>query len=273
MRKKPFFSIIIPTYNNEATLKKCINSIINQTFTDYEILIIDGVSSDKTLAIAENFKDVRIKIFSESDNGVYDAMNKGIDLAKGDWLYFIGSDDTFYETTTLKKIANLNLNNINVFYGNVKVIGETGWAKNNDIYDGKFNTQKILDKNISHQAIFYKTKFIKEKIGYFNLNYTVCSDWDFNLRCWSKTNFYYEHIIVSNFVSGGLSTSGHDDLFSEDFVKNILTYFNINAFNKLINTSKFKRYSEVIQLQKQTNLYRYKFNNLLKNYLKIKYFF
>lgn len=268
MKKIPYLSIIVPTYNDEKTIKSCLNSVLNQTFKDYEILIIDCVSVDNTLTIIKSFNDKRIRILSQQDKGVYDAMNKGIKKANGKWLYFLGSDDTLFENKTLEKINHLKLPNMNVVYGNVKIKGDSGWAKNNDIYDGKFTTEKIINKNISHQAIFYKTKFVKEKIGYFNLNYSVCSDWDFNLRCWSLTEFYYIDIIVANFASGGISTNGSDDLFSEDFLNNILKYFKINIFHKLINSPNFKRYPEVIKLQKKTNLYRFKFENLIKVLLK-----
>ena len=86
-------SIIIPTFNSANTLRRALDSIIGQTLNDLEVLIMDGVSTDQTLDIAKTYNDNRIRIFSEPDNGVYDAMNKGIDKASGEWLYFLGSDD------------------------------------------------------------------------------------------------------------------------------------------------------------------------------------
>ncbi|WP_417371371.1 glycosyltransferase family 2 protein [Gelidibacter japonicus] len=267
----PFFSIIIPTYNSGETLGLALNSIYNQTFKNFEVLIIDGLSSDNTLTIAEKYIDKieSLLISSERDLGIYDALNKGIKLAKGEWLYFMGSDDTLYETTTLEKVVNLKKGvSNNIIYGNVKIIGNTGWAKEGDIYDGKFDTVKIFKKNISHQAIFYKSKFIKEQIGFFNLSYPICSDWDFNLRCWSKTDFYYSDIIIANFFSGGVSTNGDDKLFEKDFIDNILKYFKIGLFNSLINSPSFRNYSKVKLLQKKYHPLRTKYTYFIKQLLK-----
>ena len=99
----PFISIIIPTFNAESTILKALESILQQTFKDFEILIIDGLSKDKTIEIVENLKDSRIKIHSDKDIGIYDAMNKGIHYAQGKWLYFIGSDDYLYNNEDCKQ--------------------------------------------------------------------------------------------------------------------------------------------------------------------------
>jgi glycosyltransferase involved in cell wall biosynthesis len=119
----PFFSIIVPTYNSEATLKGCLESVLCQKFTDIEILIIDGMSNDKTLSIAKNYKNPIIRIYTETDEGIYDAMNKGIKQSQGKWLYFLGSDDELYDNEVLTNIATLINNNDNpdIIYGNVMV--------------------------------------------------------------------------------------------------------------------------------------------------------
>lgn len=268
--KNYLITIIIPTYNCEDTLKNALESILKQSFKNVEILIIDGNSTDNTLTILREYKKTQknLIVYSEKDEGIYDAMNKGIKLAKGEWLYFMGSDDTLYETTTLEKLVTSKEGlSHNIIYANVKIIGNTGWAKAGDIYDGKFDTLKILNKNISHQAIFYKRKFIKEKIGFFNLSYSVCSDWDFNLRCWSKTDFYYSDSIIANFFAGGLSTNGSDKLFENDFIDNILKYFNISLFSSLLNSANFKKYSKVKLLQKKYHPLRTKYNYFVKHLL------
>ena len=260
-------SIIIPTYNSEKDLDKTLKSIVNQSFKDVEILIIDGESKDKTVEIAKKYQVEfpNIIITSEEDKGIYDAMNKGIALAKGDWIYFIGSDDTIYELQTLEKVfTSIEKTKAKVFYGNIKIAGDTGWAKDGDVYDGEFSIQKLFNKNISHQAMFYNTEFIKNEIGFLNLNYNTCSDWDFNLRCMSKTSFYYIDVIIANFFSGGLSTDGKDEEFGVDFINNILKYFGINLFDKLINSPSFKRFPEVKMLQKKNHPFRFKFENFVK---------
>jgi len=220
----PFFSIIIPAYNSGKVLRKCLESIVNQSFSDFEILIMDGISTDDTLKIIESFKDFRIKIYSEEDKGIYDAINKGVDVSSGEWLYFIGSDDELYNNNVLGEIYSIaKATNEKIIYGNVKVKGDTGWAKDGDIYDGEFNLQKLLKKNISHQAVFYHQSVYK-KIGRYNIKYTICADWDFNLRCFAKYKFKYVSIIVAIFQGGNTSTKG-DDIFRKDKALNILKYF------------------------------------------------
>jgi glycosyltransferase involved in cell wall biosynthesis len=263
-------TIIIPTYNCEKTIGSALDSILGQTIKEVEILIIDGLSTDRTLEIVAQYQinHSNIVVHSEKDEGIYDAMNKGIGLAKGDWLYFMGSDDTLYENETLKKVINfINKFNPTVIYGNVKIVGNTGWAKDGAIYDGKFDTLQLLNKNISHQAIFYNTKFIKG-VGIFNKDYTVCSDWDFNLRCWAKTEFYFYDIVIANFFSGGLSTNGSDSRFEKEFIANILKYFKIGLFDSLINSPNFRYYSKVKILQKKYHPLRTKYNYFVKQLLK-----
>ena len=94
-----------------------------------------------------------------------------------------------------------------IIYGSVQVIGDAGWAKNGSVYDGIFDLRKLLIGNICHQAIFYRAAFPK-RIGEYNTRYVVLADWDFNLRCWSETEFKYLDRIVANFYAGGLSGRG-----------------------------------------------------------------
>ena len=203
----PFFSIIIPTYNSEKTLAKTLDTILNQTFSDFEVLIVDGDSKDKTLSIASEFNNPKIKVFSEPDKGLYDAMNKGIALSKGEWLYFIGSDDYLYSDNVLLQIANkIKRTTRDVVYGNVLIKGDTGWAKDGQIYNGKFSFQKLLKSNICHQSMFYRKSFVERNDLFYELKYPVCADWDFNIRCRQLTDFAFTDTLVAVFNAGGIST-------------------------------------------------------------------
>ena len=216
------FSIVIPTFNSEATLHKCITSIITQTFGDYEIIIIDSVSTDNTLEISKGFNDPRIKILSEPDMGIYHAMNKGINLANGKWIYFLGSDDFIHSQDVLMLINNVASGTYQyVIYGNVMCdnVGPDG-----RIYDGIFSLEKLLRQNICHQSIFYKNEIFK-KIGYYNIDYSINADWDFNLRCRSMFKFQYVNIIIAFFSTGGHSQTGLDRFFFQDYLGNITKYF------------------------------------------------
>jgi glycosyltransferase involved in cell wall biosynthesis len=261
MSEDVFFSIIIPTFNAEKTLAKALQSIVDQTFSNYEVLLIDGLSSDSTMDIIREFaeKKQQIRWISEKDNGIYDAMNKGINLSRGKWLYFLGSDDQLFNNEVLHIIfKNPESDNFNVVYGNVRIEGNTTWAKDGEIYDGEFDLKKLFRKNICHQDIFYRTKFIKEHIGYYNARYELCADWDFNLRCRAKTDFLYTDQIIAKFNAGGESTKTNlDQAFSDDFVPNLLSYYKITVFDPLINDPSFPFYNQVLAMQKDRHYMKY----------------
>jgi glycosyltransferase involved in cell wall biosynthesis len=228
----PVFSLIIPTLNSANTLSSALESIIQQSFIDLEILIMDGLSTDKTLEIIKSYSDFRIVTSSEKDNGIYDAMNKGILKSNGDWLYFMGSDDILYDNNVLAQIYSvIQSTNHKVIYGNVRVTGDAGWASDGTIYDGCFLLEKLLSKNICHQSIFYNRK-IFEKIGKYDLKYPVWSDWEFNLRAWSKYKFKYSDIIVARFKGGSKSYSIQDNSFLLNRSLIIYNYFKLYLYKR-----------------------------------------
>jgi len=233
-REQPFFSIIIPTFNSAATINNAIESILRQTCSDFEIVIIDGGSTDNTRERIEAFGSGKLKITSEKDNGIYDAMNKGIQKAKGMWLYFLGSDDTLFSEKVLAQVSAVISESDYFVYGDVKINGNAQWAKDNDIYDGEFTLEKLMRKNICHQSIFYNREIILSNRIFFKQEYPVCGDWDFNLKCWSIRPFKYIPIIISNFNAGGISTRATViDTFSDNFLTHFIDYFKIHSYRKL----------------------------------------
>lgn len=222
----PFFSIIVPTYNAANTVQRCLRSVLAQTNTDVEIIVQDGNSSDETEEVVCRIDDSRIRFFSERDNGVYDAMNKAIDHSTGMWLLFLGSDDYLYNSTVLTDMRKeLNRSAAALVYGNVKIIGDTPWAKDGTIYNGEIDLPSLLSKhNYSHQAIFYHRRIFEDGHRY-NLKYRICADYDFNLFCTAKYHVQYIPIVVSCFVSGGLSSVNDDEVFIQDTWTNIIRYF------------------------------------------------
>ncbi len=265
------FSIIIPTYNSGGTLEKSLASISNQTFDGVEVVIMDGMSTDNTLEIAESYKEQlpRINIVSEKDEGIYDAMNKAMNLATGEWIFFMGSDDTFYENNVLELVSKTaETTEANIVYGDVKVVGNTGWAKDGDIYAGEFNIGKLLNQNICHQAMFYNKEFVKNKVGDFNMKYKKSSDWDFNLRCWAKGSFEYIPLVIASFAAGGFSTNSNDKSIFDDFIDNVKLYFNISLFHPWLNNPKFDLYGEVLRKQQVRHPFRYKCEKLRKRFIK-----
>jgi glycosyltransferase involved in cell wall biosynthesis len=268
----PLFSIIIPTFNSSKTLKECLNSVFEQSFISYEVLIIDSASSDGTLTILNEFalNHANLKVYSEKDKGIYDAMNKGMGLAKGEWLYFLGSDDTFHNTRVLSHISNAIGNTTKkVVYGNVEIVGNTAWAKNGDVYAGRFTTQKLLSQNICHQAIFYNRLFVLKNIGNYNLDYVKSADWDYNLKCWAKQEFEFSDLVVANYSVAGFSGNTGDVNLSNDFVNNLINYFGFTLFNPLINTSNFVFYLDVLKKQKEKHYLRYCLGSINRIFKKI----
>lgn len=117
-----------------------------------------------------------------------------------------------------------------MIYGNVLINGNSGWAKDRQIYDGEFDVEKLFKRNISHQAIFYERSVFK-KIGNYNGMYKVWADWDFNLRVASQFQLKYITATIANFNAGGSSTTQSDDQFRSDHHVNILKYFKGKIFS------------------------------------------
>lgn len=241
-------SVVIPTFNSALTIDKCLESLVCQTYQDFEICIIDADSSDGTLARVNQFhsKFQNIRIISEPDSGIYDAMNKGIRFSKGEWIYFLGSDDEMYSNDIFSTIF-LNESNleVDILYGNVcsKLLG--------DCYDGEFSLDKLYTKNICHQAIFTR-RHVFEKVGSFDVRYKVLADYDFNIRCFCAPQIKRKFIdcIISNYSGDGFSSFNEDLLFMSHkpliFLKKGFIHLSfenqINIFRSLKHQLKFKSY-------------------------------
>jgi glycosyltransferase involved in cell wall biosynthesis len=228
----PNISIIIPTYNCGSVVSFAIASVLNQTYSDFEIVIIDGLSEDNTVGTVNNFNDSRIKVYSEKDGGIYDAMNKGINRARGKWTYFLGSDDLLFDNFTLQKVSeSLNDTEAKLVYGNVLIKGDSIWARDGQLYKGIFTVDDLLVNNICHQAIFYRTDVLKTEL--FNILYAVCADWDLNMRFFSKYAVCYIEQTIAIFSSNGISSFSRKDKFIDnDILENIHKYFKWSLFNR-----------------------------------------
>jgi len=203
-----FFSIVIPTYNAGDTLAACLDSIIAQSFSNFEILIVDGLSTDNSRDIATAYQDDRIRFVSEKDKGIYDAMNKGIKLAKGEWIYFIGSDDKLYDEKVLANVAAMTDNNFDVLYGDV-------YSKRfNGIYDKGFTIEKIYGKNICHQAIFLR-KRIFSIVGNYDTRFRIFADWDHNLKWFLHAGIRKKYIdlVIADYADNGFSSTNSEEIF------------------------------------------------------------
>ncbi|SEO23601.1 Glycosyltransferase involved in cell wall bisynthesis [Mucilaginibacter gossypiicola] len=224
----PFFSIIIPLYNCESTLQQALNSITSQGFKNYELILVDGGSNDNTQFIISNFKKAgnhHIQFISEPDRGIYDAMNKGIDMATGQCLYFMGGDDILNSPAILDQIYNAIQNEpVDLIYGNV-----TGTVSNTKYADDNIN--KVLSRGIHHQGIFYKREVFNDT-GKYNLKFRVAADYHLTLKVFCNPAFKTKYIDldIARFGEAGLSSSVYDYRFYSYHYK----FLSINkALNKI----------------------------------------
>lgn len=203
-------SIIIATFNAAKTLSKALDSVLNQTYQNWECIIIDGASKDNTVNIVKEYvqKDPRFRYISEPDKGIYDAFNKGWKMAHGEWIYYLGADDTLVPNGLNELICSRNIERYDVVYGRIKMKwpdGTENLAKN----DGdKRLPYKML---ACHQAILTKRSVI-EYIGGFDTNLRIIGDKDLYIRIWLTRKFSFKEfkdITIAVFSVGGASSNIH----------------------------------------------------------------
>lgn len=266
----PLISIIIPTFNSESTVAVCLKSLTDQSFKNYEVIVVDGASKDGTIEKVNELKNKFSKfiLISEKDNGIYDALNKGIERSTGDWVYILGSDDELFDPNTLEKMAqHLQQTKAEVVYGNVKVVGDSAWAKDGQVHDGEFDLEKLLQHNICQQSIFYK-RSIFGTIGTFDHTYPICGDWDLILRCAAKYELKYVDMIIAKFNAGGASTVRKEEKFYDEYGGNMYKYFGFKIFRKEFKPVAY-RFIEYSNLQKKKGknwsayFYKWVYNSLM----------
>lgn len=223
MSKK--LSIITINYNNKAGLEKTINSVLNQTWQDFEFVVIDGASTDGSTTIADEYRQKLSYYLSEPDSGVYNAMNKGIKKANGDYLLFLNSGDILAEDTTLEKIQKHLDGQFGIYYGDALYLEPNGEIKRT--YPEKLSFSFFLEHNLSHQSSFIKRGLFDE-IFLYNENYRIVSDWEFFIYAICKMNINYQHldqVICKYDVSGISSLLANHKTMHEEREKTIFKYF------------------------------------------------
>jgi len=203
-------TIITVCYNSESTIEKTILSVASQTYKNIEYLIIDGNSKDTTINIVKSNQHIITKWISEPDKGLYDAMNKGIDLATGDLIGILNSDDTFSTNFVLEEIAKFHQdNNIDASVGNIIQHKENGRVVR--LYSSKnWNPKKLkIGFMPPHPSIFFK-KDLFTKFGTYDLGFKIGADYELITRFFLKNNisWKYSNITTTSMLIGGLSSSG-----------------------------------------------------------------
>jgi glycosyltransferase involved in cell wall biosynthesis len=197
-------SIITVVYNGEKTIKYTLDSVCNQSVLPEEYIIVDGLSSDSTLIIVRAYMEKYpfIKLISEKDDGIYDAMNKGIQLAKGKLIGIINSDD-WYETNALEKMSEaFATNGSGVYYGILRYI-----LNEKEFYLERANSEFLAQKMIPHPSTFVSADIYRD-YGLFNLKYKISSDLELFIRySINKVKFYHLDNIIANYRIGGASST------------------------------------------------------------------
>ncbi len=218
-RPTPKFSVITVTYNAEAVLEDTIQSVISQTYHHVEYIIVDGASKDQTLAIAERYRDHITRIVSEPDKGLYDAMNKGIGLATGDYLCFLNAGDSFHEDDTLQQMVHtLSGNELpDVMHGETALVDKEGHFRRMrrlsapEVLTWKSFKQGML---VCHQAFFAKRTLVMP----YHMNYRFSADFDWCIRIMKKARTLHNtHLTLIDYLEEGMTTQNHKASLRERF--------------------------------------------------------
>ena len=215
-------SVVTVCLNAERTIEETVMSVCKQTYDNIEYIIIDGKSTDNTLSIINQYKDKIKCIVSEKDNGIYDAMNKGLKIATGDFLIFLGADDHFISFNTIQNVVPFLQNFETIYYGSVfRPIG-------NDLYCGYYNKYKLAIKNIPHQGMFFPYSIYKNYP--YMLEYKVFADYYNNIVLFKKYSFEYIGETISFFNNSGISAISKDEEFDKIKGKIIIKHLGIFPF-------------------------------------------
>lgn len=214
-------SIITVSYNSEATIKDTIESILNQTQTDFEYLIVDGSSKDSTLEIIKSYeedflkKGIDYKWISEPDKGIYDAMNKGVNLSTNDIVSFINSDDWYDERTVEIVVNNFKrLSAIDLLYGNMTMIKEDNGG--HILKKPKELSKLNKEQNIYFPSVFIRSEVLSDNNPSFDLRFKLASDYKFLLQSYlNGRNFHYLNENLSFYRLGGSTTQQIKKSWSE----------------------------------------------------------
>ena len=217
----PKFSIITVTYNAEKVLEDTIQSVIFQTYRNVEYIIVDGASKDHTLEIVNKYHNRINKVISEPDKGLYDAMNKGIQLATGDYLCFLNAGDKFHDSETLQKVVHtLKGQELpDVIYGETAIVDEEGHF----LHMRRLSTPAHLNWKsfkqgmlVCHQAFFANRELAINHL--YNLQYRFSADFDWCIRIMKKAKCLHNtRLTLIDYLNEGMTTKNHKASLKERF--------------------------------------------------------
>lgn len=244
-------SIITVNYNDREGLKKTIESVINQTWQNFEFIVIDGGSSDGGIDVIEQYKENIDCWVSEPDKGVYNAMNKGIKIAKGDFLIFMNSGDTFFNEKVLEQMEKELINDYDIYYGDYYRVNNSSTKKRT--FPEKLSFSFFYSGTLSHQSSFIRRKLFFDFFLY-NEEYKIASDWEFFIYaiCYKNVPYKYLNLTISNFDFTGVSSiAKYKNLSIQERRQTINKYFPLFSEDyELISVLKSKRFLQILHIQK-----------------------
>lgn len=216
MTVNPKLSVITIVYNNAKDIERTMLSVLGQTYGNIEYIIIDGASNDGTVDIINKYKDKLAVFVSEQDRGIYDAMNKGLALASGDYVLFMNSGDEIYSSDTVTDVFSSAASG-DIYYGETEMFDED-W---NSLGQRRHRAPEHFDwhsfkfgMNVSHQAIYIKRSLTEP----FDLQYKYSSDIDWIIKAAKKSsNIVNTHLYVAKYLVGGMSKKKHLASLTERF--------------------------------------------------------
>lgn len=215
----PKFSIITVTYNAEKVLEDTIQSVIAQTYHQVEYILIDGASKDSTMAIIEKYRPHIHTVISEPDKGLYDAMNKGIAAATGDYLCFLNAGDCFHEDNTLQQMVHTITGNElpDVLYGETALVNaDRHFLRMRRLATPEVLTWKSFRQGmlVCHQAFFAKRSLVES----YHLKYRFSADFDWCIRVMKKARVLHNtHLILIDYLDEGMTTQNRKASLKERF--------------------------------------------------------
>jgi glycosyltransferase involved in cell wall biosynthesis len=203
----PLISVVIPTFNSEAVLGAALESLAAQRGRDFEVVLSDGASTDATVPLAQSFaaRLPALSVDSRPDQGVYDAINRGIARARGQWVLILGSDDRLHAADTFEIVAPLlRASTAALVHGDVRMMApnpsRTGVGGR---YAGPMTLERLVVENLCQQSIFY-------------LRFRLHADWEFNLRVALGRPIQWVDVIVADYAATGMSSKQVDAVFAEE---------------------------------------------------------
>ena len=227
----PLFSIITVTWNAADTIGPTLESVQRQTSRAYEMLIIDGASTDGTLSIVHQASIAALRVFSEPDNGLYDAMNKGIARARGRYIVFLNAGDAFADDAVLARLARLAAKNPGVIYGQTQLVD----TSRNVVGHRHLTAPKRLTANsflngmvVCHQAFFAR----RDLVPPYDLQYKFSADYDWCIKILRKStlNAYAGEAPIISYLAEGMTTRHHRASLKERYRVMALHYGKVQTF-------------------------------------------